>query len=120
MVISHVFPNIQKPSRVVTIVYIHQDFIKPDSIERRDYQDNIARTASQANTLVVLPTGMGKTIIALLVMDSCSEWSPWLQNLFNGWVPVFAQIALYVTVALTAISGAIYLWRNRTLYLSDV
>jgi hypothetical protein len=31
----------------------------------------------------------------------------------------FAEIALWVTVALTAISGVIYLWRNREIYLSD-
>jgi len=49
-------------------VYLHQDFIKLDSIERREYQFNIAQTAMKANTLVVLPTGMGKTIIALLLI----------------------------------------------------
>ena len=32
----------------------------------------------------------------------------------------FAEIMLWVTVVLTAASGAIYLWRNRALYLSDV
>ncbi|MFH8108862.1 MAG: DEAD/DEAH box helicase [Candidatus Aenigmatarchaeota archaeon] len=36
-------------------------------IEPREYQKNIAETASKKNTLVVLPTGMGKTLIALLV-----------------------------------------------------
>jgi len=36
-------------------------------IEPREYQKNIAETASRKNTLVVLPTGMGKTLIALLV-----------------------------------------------------
>ena len=36
-------------------------------IERREYQVGIAETASKANTLVVLPTGLGKTIIAILV-----------------------------------------------------
>ena len=30
-----------------------------------------------------------------------------------GWVPVFAEIALWVTVVLTVISGMLYLWRNR-------
>lgn len=38
-----------------------------DSIEPRDYQLNVAETASGQNTLVVLPTGMGKTLISLLV-----------------------------------------------------
>ncbi|HVO78050.1 MAG TPA: helicase-related protein, partial [Methanomassiliicoccales archaeon] len=42
--------------------------IKKDSVESRDYQTNLARTASQTSTLLVLPTGMGKTVIALLVI----------------------------------------------------
>ncbi|MEM5853505.1 MAG: DEAD/DEAH box helicase [Candidatus Aenigmatarchaeota archaeon] len=36
-------------------------------VEPREYQKNIAETAGKRNTLVVLPTGMGKTLIALLV-----------------------------------------------------
>ena len=36
-------------------------------VEPRDYQKNIAETASKQNTLVVLPTGLGKTLIAILV-----------------------------------------------------
>jgi CDP-diacylglycerol--glycerol-3-phosphate 3-phosphatidyltransferase len=59
-------------------------------------------------------------IIALLVMDACNEWPSWLQHLLQGWVPVFADIALWVTVVLTATSGVLYLWRNRALYLSDM
>jgi ERCC4-related helicase len=49
-------------------VYIRQDFIKPNAIEVRSYQINIARASEQKNALVVLPTGMGKTIIALLLI----------------------------------------------------
>lgn len=37
------------------------------SVEPREYQKKIADTASQKNTLVVLPTGMGKTLISVLV-----------------------------------------------------
>jgi CDP-diacylglycerol---glycerol-3-phosphate 3-phosphatidyltransferase len=59
-------------------------------------------------------------IIALLVLDAYVEWWPWLQSVFKGWVPTFARIALYVAVALTALSGIIYLWRNRETYMSDV
>jgi len=36
-------------------------------LEPREYQKAIAETASKKNTLVVLPTGMGKTLIAVLV-----------------------------------------------------
>ncbi len=39
----------------------------PNALEPREYQQKIAEAASQANTLVVLPTGLGKTLIALLV-----------------------------------------------------
>jgi CDP-diacylglycerol--glycerol-3-phosphate 3-phosphatidyltransferase len=60
------------------------------------------------------------TIIALLVVDACNEWPPWLQNIFQGWSAVFAEISLWVTVVLTVASGVIYLWRNRRLYLDDV
>lgn len=59
-------------------------------------------------------------IIALLVVDACKEWPPVLQNLFAPWTPMFAGIMLWVTVVLTAISGVIYLWRNRKLYLEDM
>jgi CDP-diacylglycerol--glycerol-3-phosphate 3-phosphatidyltransferase len=60
------------------------------------------------------------TLIALLLVDACEEWPPLLRNLLQGWLPAFAQIMLWVTVLLTAFSGAIYLWRNRKLYLEDM
>lgn len=59
-------------------------------------------------------------IIALLVMDASVEWWSWLHGLLKPWVPAFAQLALWVTVALTTTSGVLYLWRNRELYLRDV
>jgi len=49
-------------------VYIKHEFIKSDSLEHREYQHNIANSAVKASTLVVLPTGLGKTIVALLVL----------------------------------------------------
>ncbi|HTQ50271.1 MAG TPA: CDP-diacylglycerol--glycerol-3-phosphate 3-phosphatidyltransferase [Candidatus Acidoferrales bacterium] len=59
-------------------------------------------------------------IIALLIVDASNEWPSWLQHLLKGWVPVFAEIALWVTVVLTLTSGILYLWRNRALYMSEV
>ena len=52
----------------VLFVFVKHEFILPDSLEYRQYQNNIADSAAKASTLVVLPTGMGKTIIALLVI----------------------------------------------------
>lgn len=59
-------------------------------------------------------------IIALLVMDAYGEWWPWLHDFFSPWTPMFALLALWLTVVLTATSGLLYLWRNRQIYLSDM
>lgn len=59
-------------------------------------------------------------IIALLVVDACREWPLALRDLLTPWVPQFAEVMLWVTVVLTAMSGIIYLWRNRELYLNDM
>ncbi len=48
-------------------LYISHPLLKENTVEKRAYQDNILKTAREKNTLVVLPTGMGKTIIALLL-----------------------------------------------------
>ncbi len=42
--------------------------IRPGVLENRLYQERIAETANRHNTLVVLPTGLGKTAIALRVI----------------------------------------------------
>jgi len=49
-------------------VYYNHPLIKKDAIEYRAYQANIAKTCIDNNTLVVLPTGMGKTVVALMVI----------------------------------------------------
>ena len=59
-------------------------------------------------------------IIALLVITAKNEWPPALQNIFAGWSTGFTEVALWLTVVLTAASGLIYLWRNREIYLSDI
>lgn len=41
--------------------------LKTDSLESRTYQEVIAASARDSNTLVVLPTGLGKTVIAAMV-----------------------------------------------------
>ncbi len=50
------------------IVFISHPFIKEKSIQFREYQVNIAAAAARKNTLIVLPTGLGKTVIALLII----------------------------------------------------
>ena len=42
----------------------------------REYQRDITRTALYNNTLVSLPTGLGKTLIAAVVMYNFRRWFP--------------------------------------------
>ncbi|XP_051139283.1 DEAD-box ATP-dependent RNA helicase FANCM [Andrographis paniculata] len=51
-------------------------WIYPANVPHRDYQFSITRTALFSNTLVVLPTGLGKTLIAAVVMYNYFRWFP--------------------------------------------
>ena len=57
--------------------------------------------------------------ISILVLVSYPEWGTWGRTLCDPWVPIFTEIAKWIAVILTGISGGIYLWRNRDLYLND-
>ncbi len=48
--------------------YFDHKFVKKNAIEYRDYQINLANQAKSENCLVVLPTGLGKTAVALQVI----------------------------------------------------
>ena len=48
--------------------FIEHKLIKPNSIEVREYQTNLANDVKNQNCLIVLPTGLGKTTIALQVI----------------------------------------------------
>ncbi|MGA2664025.1 MAG: DEAD/DEAH box helicase [Nitrososphaerales archaeon] len=47
-----------------------------NELQPRAYQQNIAEAASKTNTLVVLPTGLGKTMVAMLVAKARLERFP--------------------------------------------
>ncbi len=46
---------------------LKSEFLKSDKIELREYQIQLAEKTALKNSLIVLPTGLGKTIIALLI-----------------------------------------------------
>ena len=48
--------------------FITHPLIKKDLIKRRAYQENIFINCLNKNSLVVIPTGLGKTIIALMLV----------------------------------------------------
>jgi hypothetical protein len=61
------------------------------------------------------------------VLHSYKEWgmigeSIFGLHLFSGppWIEWFAPLSKWLAVILTLVSGCIYLWRNRTIYLEDM
>ena len=49
-----------------------RQWIYPLNQERRDYQFDIVEKCLFENTLVALPTGLGKTFVAAVVMLNCT------------------------------------------------
>jgi len=47
--------------------YLDHPLVWPSTVEFRLYQKKIAETASRGNTLVILPTALGKTVISAIV-----------------------------------------------------
>lgn len=64
-------------------------------------------------------------IISLLVQHSYGDWRG-VGIIFGfpmagkPWVDWFTPLAVWVAILMTAVSGIIYLWRNRQLYLADL
>ncbi|MFX0003388.1 MAG: DEAD/DEAH box helicase [Candidatus Hodarchaeota archaeon] len=49
-------------------LYVNGAFLKKNKIIYREYQKNIVNSCKNKNSLVVLPTGLGKTIIGILLI----------------------------------------------------
>ena len=88
-----------------------------------------------AGKSVVLPAetyGKYKTIlqivaiISVLVLASYPQWGTVGKVVFGfgvfgqPWVAPFTRLALWLAVLQTLFSGAMYLWRNRKMYIHDV
>jgi CDP-diacylglycerol--glycerol-3-phosphate 3-phosphatidyltransferase len=93
------------------------------------------RLLAASKNVVLGAEGYGKhktisqivAIISILVLASYQQWGGLGQAVFGWsvfvagpWVNWFTELAKWLAVALTFISGGIYLWRNRALYLQDV
>jgi Fanconi anemia group M protein len=57
-------------------MYVSHPLIKKNSIESRAYQEAIVKLAEDKNTLVVAPTALGKTVIAVLLSAHFLEKYP--------------------------------------------
>jgi len=76
--------------------FITHPLIKPNSIERRLYQLSLAGCALGGSTLIVLPTGLGKTIIALLVIARRLQEYPGKVIILSPTKPLVEQHATFL------------------------
>jgi CDP-diacylglycerol--glycerol-3-phosphate 3-phosphatidyltransferase len=93
------------------------------------------RLLAASKNVVLAAEGYGKhktvsqivAIISILVMASYPDWGALGQNILglaiigkSPWVNWFTKLSIWVAVGLTFVSGWLYLWRNRALYLQDM
>jgi CDP-diacylglycerol--glycerol-3-phosphate 3-phosphatidyltransferase len=93
------------------------------------------RLLAASKNVVLAAEGYGKhktisqivAIIAILVLHSYQEWGALGTYTFGlrligdkPWIEWFTEASKWVAVALTFISGWLYLWKNRGLYLEDL
>jgi ERCC4-related helicase/ERCC4-type nuclease len=48
--------------------FLEHPLLKPQTVEKRLFQLDLASSALKSSTLIVVPTGLGKTVIALMVL----------------------------------------------------
>ena len=92
------------------------------------------RLLAASKQVVLAAEGFGKhktiaqivAILAILLRHSYHEWGPVGRQVFGvplfgaPWIEQFSPLAVWVAVILTFVSGSLYLWRNRTIYLQDL
>jgi CDP-diacylglycerol--glycerol-3-phosphate 3-phosphatidyltransferase len=92
------------------------------------------RLLAASKHVVLAAEGYGKhktisqivAIIAILVYHSYLDWNGLGTAIFGfnvfgkPWITWFEPLSVWTSVALTIISGTLYLWRNRQLYLQDM
>jgi CDP-diacylglycerol--glycerol-3-phosphate 3-phosphatidyltransferase len=92
------------------------------------------RLLAASKNVVLAAEGFGKhktisqivAIVAVLVLLSYQQWGSIGPAVFGWaiagkpWIAWFTPFSQWVAVGLTVLSGSIYLWRNRQLYLTEV
>jgi CDP-diacylglycerol---glycerol-3-phosphate 3-phosphatidyltransferase len=92
------------------------------------------RLLAASKNVVLAAEGYGKhktisqivAIISILVQNSYKDWGAVGEVVFGfrilgqPWVGRFTELSVWLAVALTCISGWLYLWRNRAIYLQDL
>jgi len=66
----------QKQSLSDESKFVRVPLVKQGALEQRTYQIEVAKKSAEQNTLIVLPTGLGKTAIAALIVAEFLSKSP--------------------------------------------
>ena len=90
------------------------------------------RLLAASKNQVLAAEGLGKhktisqitAIISILVLLAYPQWGAFgklfaFEVLGRPWVAAFSSVAKWFTVSLTIFSGAMYMWRNRAVYLDE-
>jgi CDP-diacylglycerol--glycerol-3-phosphate 3-phosphatidyltransferase len=91
------------------------------------------RLLAASKNLVLAAEGFGKhktvsqivCICAILTSMAYPTWGVWARDIFEfrigtPWVVWFTEASKWAAVGLTLLSGSVYLWRNRQVYLVDL
>lgn len=91
------------------------------------------RLLAASKNLVLAAEGFGKhktgsqiaCVCAILTSMAYPTWGEWARVFFEfpivtPWVVWFTQGSRWLAVILTLLSGSLYLWRNREIYLADM
>jgi CDP-diacylglycerol--glycerol-3-phosphate 3-phosphatidyltransferase len=92
------------------------------------------RLLAASKNLVLAAESAGKhkttwqiiAIVSVLVVHSYPRWGAVPRTVLGWplfgreWSHLFAELALWVAILTTVYSGAVYLWRNRQVYLRDL
>ncbi len=98
-------------------------------IVAREFAITGLRLLAAAKSIVLASENFGKhkTVSQIAAINTVLssfmpawKWPVSSQKFIQTWLPHIAMFMLWLTVLLTAVSGALYLWRNRALYLDDM
>ncbi|MGB4664477.1 MAG: DEAD/DEAH box helicase [Methanosarcina flavescens] len=81
--------------------FMKHPLIKPGTVEQRLYQLSLAGKALERSSLVVLPTGLGKTIIALFVIASRLQRYGGKALILSPTKPLVEQHAIFLKKVMT-------------------
>ena len=89
-------------------MHVDHPLLRRGAIEKRAYQVNIAAACLERSTLVVLPTGMGKTVIAALVIAERLKQKGGRVLFLAPTKPLVEQHATYLRDVLLAGDAAVF------------